>query len=263
MDSGSPMKEEIAKAASPARAKFRPSQGTIKIEKVKTPKKGTYERTSTIECINTAAGVQMIVISKYEGQDAFTNDLVVDIEADISEIRDRTGINFSCSRRVSKAEDKLLRNVTATVNKNTGKKEYYPRRGFFRMLPVEEEANPQLTAGVLLDLMTYMNAAEVKRRDMRVAAAQAKGEEVTEETSAIWDTFTVPEVWDISPPVLLPLDNYMMDLDLVNYMKHVLVDASKWNNWAAVNNEVCDCWFSPPYPWIAMTNFGYRPRDGF
>ena len=124
--SSSEEKDQPTKANSPSRAKFKSDQGKVIIKSPsKSPSQSRTNRPCVIEVINTAASVQIIFVSRYPGQDAFTQDLVEELAKDVSELRDATGINYYCNRRVSKSENSILRNKTAQNG------EYYPRRGFF------------------------------------------------------------------------------------------------------------------------------------
>ena len=135
---------------------------------------------------------------------------------------------------------------------------------FFRELPTSEMADEMETAYMLMKIANFLNEQEVRRRDERVAKAREQGREPTEKEMAIWDSYTVEEKFDRSPEKLKPLDNYMLDADVITYMKQTLQhDPAKWYNWAVVNEHTKDFWFSEPVPWKAITEFGYRPRDGY
>ena len=69
--------------------------------------------------------------------------------------------------------------------------------------------------------------------------------------------YIVPQDFDETPEELMPLDEYMLFVPIVNYIQNMYAEGNGWHNRAANNAEIADDFFRRPYPNVARVELGY------
>jgi len=178
----------------------------------------------------------------------------------------KMGLIHIASRRVSHESNDVLYRHTGPKKvrnelslNNEGKPIYFPRVYILRMISDEERSKEPDERSVYRKKVLNTIAHILHQHDVNRVGTTASAANSPSRRSFSPTKYNVPGVgWDMTPERLHPLDWYLTDQKVASTIQSIYIE-EEVGGWRMFQENVpdADCFFSPPYTYVAKT-FGFR-----